>query len=301
MKKREEKLVKLLPVLVPLLGLAAWYGHSTMQGVKAKEARRRARAKQQVKAAEKRKESGVLKPPSAAGASTTASPSPPPGATPADNRAAVPPAAPHSRIQVDANLAEQARRAKLPWGRDPFVPPDTHGPRIRTPGDIEGPRDGETMTVTVDISDAPAGNSGVKTARLLYATPGGAPQAVAGRPPDTATGDGAWTFEVPAPTEQPLACFVVAQDRGRLENPSKSKSFRITPPPRDAVSTDAQGVPVKLVLRGISYAEAGGVALINQDVVTTGEQIHGYKVVRIDRTAVVLVRGDQEITLELKE
>lgn len=301
MKKRDEKLVKLLPVLVPLLGLAAWYGYSTMQAVKAKEARRQARAKEQVKAAEKRKEHGVVKPPSAAGASTTASPSPPPGATPADNRAAVPPAAPHSGIHVDADLAEQARRAKRPWGRDPFVPPDTRGPRIRTPGDLEGPRDRETMTVTVDISDAPAGNSGVKTARLVYTTAGAAPQVVAGRPPGTDTGDGAWTFEVPAPTERPLSCFVTAQDRGRLENPSKSRPFKITPPARDAVSTDAQGVPVKLVLRGISYAEAGSVALINQDVVTKGEQIHGYKVVRIDRTAVVLARGDREITLELKE
>ena len=301
MTARDKKLKKLLCVLGPILLLTLWYGYSEIQAGKAKKAARRKKAQEQSKKAAPSEQTNNRN--NAAGQGTRALPSPPPGATPADNRASVPPAAPFAGVRVAVNTAAQGKRAQMPWGRDPFVPPDTQGPKILAPADMESPRGKDTIELKVHISDSTTGNSGMTSAVLRHgADPRSPENATKGSPPGAPNRDGDWTFTVPAPKDRPLNCYIVAIDAGRLQNTSRSPAFKITPPPRETVTAQSTtGGRVKLTLRGISWAREKGVALINDDVVAQGEYIHGYEVVRVAKNAVVLKRNDKEIVLELKE
>ena len=238
----------------------------------------------------------------AADKGTRALPSPPPGATPADNHASVPPAAPCAGVCVAADTAAQKRRMNLPWGRDPFTPPDVQGPEISAPSDMQSPRGKKALELTVNISDRATGNSGVRSAVLYYGREKPFDEyQLKGQPPVNENGDGAWTFVLPAPRDKPVGCYIVAVDGGRLRSRSRSRVFTVSPPPRNTYQAAVGGADVKLTLRGISWADKGGVALINNDVVAEGERIHGYKVVKIARDGVTLSRGDTEIFLQLKE
>jgi hypothetical protein len=300
MTGRDRKMIKALCVLVPLLGLAAWYGYQDVQAVKARRAKRRKQANEQN--AQAPASPGKPSPTLAADPGTSALPSPPPGATPADHPAHVPPAASSSGVRVNVDPVEQERRMRLPWGRDPFTPPDTEGPRISPPSDLESPRDRKTLALRVPVTDRFTGNSGVASVRLSYGEQEPFDEhELSGTAPGTRNGDGTWTFRLPAPTEKPYGCFVTAVDGGRLRSRSRSRVFRIIPPPPDTVELPARGTGVKLTLRGISWTSHGAVALINNEVVGVGEFIAGYEVVRVARNAVVLQRDQQEIVLQLKE
>jgi hypothetical protein len=297
LKEREKKMVKLLCVLGPCLLLALLYGYSQVRKVKARKAARRARVQEQQQADSKQTKSS--KP--AAGPGTAAVPSPPPGATPADNHADVPPAAPSAGICVSADVAEQNRRTKRPWGRDPFCPPDTQGPRVQAPDDVESPRGKKSLELSISISDKNTGNSGVRSAVLFYGMQEPFSQyVVKGECTTSSTGDGAWLFKVPAPKDKPLGCYVVAVDDGRLRNKTQSAVFQISPPPRERIQASGP-TNVTLTLRGISWSGESGVALINNDVLAEGEYVHGYKVSKIVKNGVMLRRDGREIFLQLKE
>jgi len=299
--ERDKKMVKLLSILGPVFLLTIGYGYSQIRKTRARQAERRqeAQAQQQTQAASQQAQSFTMQP--AADRGARAQSSPPPGVTPADQPAPVPPAA-LAGLQVCANVRAQDGRMDLPWGRDPFVPPDTEGPRIAAPDDLESPRDAEAVTVEVRISDESAGNSGVRGAVLSYGE--GEPFDAAfalGTRPASENGDGVWRFRIPTPNEQPYGCYVVATDGGRLASRSRSKVFRVTPPAQEKLQTQVGGADVMLTLRGISCSDGCGVALINDDVLMEGEDIQGYEVLAITETGVVLRRGDREVLLQLKE
>jgi hypothetical protein len=302
-KAREKKMMKLLAVLGPMLLLAVWYGYSTMQETKARRAARRDRAqkRRQQAAGQQGASQQATSTKSAAGTGTAALPSPPPGAMPADNHATVPPAATFSGVYISADGPAQDKRMKLPWGRDPFVPPDTRGPHVTAPQKLEAPRGEKTVHVRIYCSDRASGNSGIKSVHLYYgvAPPYDDERVEGVRPKSDEKGDGDWTFTLPAPTDRPIGCFVVAVDSGRLNSITRSKPFMITPPPPDVV--EVSGGSTKLTLRGISWSGGSGVALINNDVVTKGEYIAGYEIVKIVKNGVMLKRGKREVFLQLKE
>ncbi len=301
MTSRDKRMIRLLCVLGPVLLLASGYGYSQVQAVKKRKAERKAKAKQRAAQAPQPVSSTQTQN-LAAGKGTRALPSPPPGATPADNRASVPPAASYPGVYVATDTAAQNRRMKLPWGRDPFTPPDAQGPEISAPSDMESPRGKKTLELEVHISDRATGNSGVRAAVLYYGEEKPFDEHEAkGKPPVIENGDGAWTFVLPAPHSKPFGCCIVAVDGGRLRNRSRSRVFTITPPPKNTYEAAVGGADVKLTLRGISWADKGSVALINNDVVAEGEHIHGYKVVKIAKDGVTLKRNDTEIFLQLKE
>jgi len=307
MKARDKKALKVLGILGPILLLAVGYGYHDIQQQKARRAEklRKARARQQ------QEQTGTQATPNgseftsaqpAADQGTRALPSPPPGATLADNHARVPSAALSAGIRVDVDTAAQNQRMALPWGRDPFVPPDTQGPEIAAPSNMESPRGKSTVQLRILISDRTNGNSGIASARLFYrSTDGMDTRQVDGRPPADESGDGRWTFDLPAPKDAPLTCYVVAVDNGRLRSQSRSKPFTITPPPKQVFRARQDGAEVRLTLRGISWADKKGVALINDNVLAEGEYVAGYEVVKIAKNAVVLKHNDQEIVLQLKE
>jgi len=296
MTDRDKKMVKVLSVLVPVLLLALWYGYSQIQSTKARAAERRRRAEernqQRAENTQENQESN-----NTASRGTGAS-----GAAPAAAHANASPAPPSSGVHVGVDEEAQGERSRLAWVRDPFVPPDTQGPAIKSPGDFESPRNTKTIELKINISDRDTGNSGVESAVLLYGTDQRVDVHQAeGSPPAAESRDGEWTFVVPAPGDDPVSCYVVATDRGKLQSETRSPMFRITPPPRETVQTQVGGTEVKLTLRGISWAGDTGVALINDDVVAAGEYIHGYEVTKIVKNGVVLKRNDQEIFLQLKE
>ncbi len=296
MSDRDKKLIKLLSVLGPLLLLCLWYGYSQIRATQKRRAERAERAKKQSEEATTG-ESQVQ----AADPGTKAQPSPPPGVQSANNPAIVPTAA-YQGIRMTVNNRAQAAREKLPWGRDPFTPPDTEGPRIGKLADLESPRGKKKLVVRVLISDRAAGNSGVRGATLRYGVDEPYDRRKAkGRRPQSRNGDGTWEFTLPAPAEQPWGCFVVATDAGRLRSQNRSPVFKVTPPPRETVETQIGGTGVKLTLRGISWAGKTGVALINNDVFSEGEYVQGYEVKKIVKNGVVLNRNGQEVFLQLKE
>jgi len=303
MTERQKKLKKLLYILVPVFLLTMAYGYNEIRAVQTRKAERRKKAQEQSRLTAEADQNAPIQEP-AAGPGTGALPSPPPGATPADNHANVPPAAPTSfaGVSVTADAEAQDRRAALPWGRDPFVPPDTRGPAITTPGDLESPRGKKHVVLNVGVSDGATGGSGIASAVLHY-TDGSHSglRTVPGRPPKGENGDGSWVFTLPAPEDGPLTCYVVAVDRGKLKNSSRSGDFRIIPPPKHTAVTPTVGAAVTLTLRGISWSGKTGVALINEDVLARGEYIQGYEVVKIVKNGVLLKRNNQEIFLQLKE
>ncbi|MFH1732025.1 MAG: hypothetical protein ABIF82_10305 [Planctomycetota bacterium] len=294
MTDRDKKLVKLLSVLGPVLLLAGWHGYSQVQSTKARRAKRGQQVSTQAPATAKATEP-------AAAPDTKVQPSPPPGVQPADKRGIMPAAASQGvRVVVDA--AAQGRREKLPWGRDPFTPPDTQAPQIGHLSDIESPRGKTAITVQVHISDRAAGNSGVKSAVLRYGTDEPYDRhAVKGTPPASENGDGVWTFSLPAPEDRSFGCFIVADDAGRLRNQAHSSVFKVIPPLKESVQAHIGGTDVKLTLRGISWTGNKGVVLINNDVLAEGEYIQGYEIRKIAKNGVVLVRNGQEVFLQLKE
>ncbi len=93
----------------------------------------------------------------------------------------------------------------------------------------------------------------------------------------------------------------MATDAGRLRSQTRSRLFKVVPPPKEPVQAQAGGTTIKLMLPGVSWAGNKGVALINTDVLAEGEYIHGYKVKKIVKNGVVLMRNGQEIFLQLKE
>ncbi len=294
MTARDKKMLKLLSLLGPVLLLAVWYGYSDYQAGQAELAAKRKKAAEQQRNATTEETTREY----AAEPGTKALPSPPPGATPADNHARVPSAASISGILVSADTEAQDRRVKLTWARDPFSPPDTLSPEIIPPGDMESPRGENTILLTVRISDQSTGNSGVASALLVWGDAEPFDQHTAeGQPPAGLRGDGNWTFTLPAPQNKPFRCRVTARDKSRMGNVSQSDLFSIAPPPKERVQLDG----ANLVLRGISWSGESGVALINDDVLTVGERVHGYEVVRIVKTGVTLKRGNQEVLLQLKE
>jgi hypothetical protein len=302
MSDRDKKMIKLLCVLVPALLLAAGYGYGQVRRTKARRAERRQKAQEQSQpstASRPSDDAGPSEPAAAQGAK--AQPSPPPGVQPADKPAIVPAAA-FQGVRVEVSTAAQTAREKLPWGRDPFTPPDTEGPVVGHLSDIESPRGKKSVTVSVRIADISAGNSGIHSAVLRY----GADEpfdrhTVEGTRPESDNGDGVWTFVFPAPGNRPLGCTVVATDNGRLRNTARSRLFKVTPPPKETVQAQIGGTAVKLTLRGISWSGGKGVALINTDVLAEGEIIQGYEVKKIVKNGVVLTRNEQEVFLQLKE
>jgi len=54
-------------------------------------------------------------------------------------------------------------------------------------------------------------------------------------------------------------------------------------------------------LGGIIYSEKESIAIINDEVVKTGETIGDYRVVAIEENEVVLEKDDQAFTLKLEE
>lgn len=215
---------------------------------------------------------------------------------------AIMPAAASQGVHVGVDVAAQSRREKLPWGRDPFTPPDTQAPQIGHLSDIESPRGKATITVQVHISDTAAGNSGVSSAILKYGTEEPFDRyAVKGTPPASENGDGAWTFSLPAPEAKSFGCFIVAADAGRLQNRARSRVFKVIPSLKESVQAHIGGTNVKLTLRGISWVNNKGVVLINNDVLSEGEYIQGYEVSKIVKNGVILKRNEQEVLLQLKE
>ena len=60
-------------------------------------------------------------------------------------------------------------------------------------------------------------------------------------------------------------------------------------------------VAVKLALEGIVFEKPGaGVAMINGEILKTGDQIESYVVEDISANTVVLKKGTEQLTLELK-
>ncbi len=294
MTERDKKMVKLLCVLGPILLVVVAYGYSQIQKTKARKARRSRSAEQEVQQNANQD--------SAAAKGTTTLLSRPPSATPRDKHANVPAAASSVGVSITVDPAAQHKRMQLQWGRDPFIPPDAQGPKISTPADQESPRGEKTMKLQVEVSDKPTGNSGIRSAVLYYGSDKSPDQHRAeGKPPPSETGDGPWTFTIPAPQDSPYRCYVVAADRGKLGSESRSPVFAIAPPPKETVETQIGATDVKLTLRGISRAGGSGIALINDEVVAEGEYIHGYRVAKVVKNGVVLRRGKQEIFLQLKE
>jgi hypothetical protein len=64
------------------------------------------------------------------------------------------------------------------------------------------------------------------------------------------------------------------------------------------VAESAAEVP--LVLNAISYNNGNSVVMINQKILSAGDMIEGYKVIRIEPTRVVLTKGDESKTLNLQ-
>lgn len=301
MTERDKKFVKLLCVLGPVLLVAVWHGYSQVRETRARRARRREQAAGQGPQAPAQAPATAEATAPAAARATTVLPSPPPGVRPAGKRSIAAPAA-FEGVRVTVDAAAQGRRKKLPWGRDPFTPPDTQAPQIGHLSDIESPRGKATITVQVHISDRADGNSGISSALLRYGTEEPYDRhSVKGTPPASENGDGAWTFSLPAPEDQPFGCFIVAADAGRLRNQAHSRVFKVIPPLKESVRAHIGGTDVKLTLRGISWVDNRGVVLINNDVLAEGEHIQGYEVSKIVKNGVVLVRNGQEVFLQLKE
>jgi hypothetical protein len=291
---REKKMAKMLGVLGPVFLLALWYGYSTIQETRARRAAR-------IKRAQEKQEQAANQPatpqPPAAGASAQAAPA----KRPAPQAQQAPATASFSGIYITADNQAQEQRMTLPWGRDPFVPPDTRGPLVTVPKKIEAPRDERVITLKIPCTDQTHGNSGVLSARLYF---GSAPpfddEFVDGiRPQSDEKGDGDWTFTLPAPKDQPIGGYVVAVDAGRLNSTTRSSVFMISPPPPDVVQVSEGGT--QLVLRGVSWSGDSGVALINNDVVGVGEYVAGYEIIKIVKNGVMLKRGKNDVFLQLKE
>lgn len=301
MSERDKKMIKALSILGPILLLASWYGYSQVQETKARKAARALKAKAQQEAATSNSAEKNEPTPSAANQDTKAQPSPPPNPKPGDKPTIVPATA-FAGVRVKVSVAAQAAREKLPWGRDPFTPPDTEGPVLGLQSDVESPRGKKSVTVSVHISDKSTGNSGIDSAVLRYGADEPFDQHSAkGVRPQSDSGDGTWTFTFPAPVDRPLVCSIVATDAGRLRSRTLSRPFKIIPPPKETVQAQVGGTDIQLTLRGISWSGGKGVALVNSDVLAEGEWIHGYEVEKILKNGVVLKRNGQEIFLQLKE
>ncbi len=57
---------------------------------------------------------------------------------------------------------------------------------------------------------------------------------------------------------------------------------------------------VPLILNAISYNNGNSVVMINQKILSAGDVIEGYKVIRIEPARVVLAKGDESKTLNLQ-
>ena len=295
MTHRDKKMVKILCVLGPVLLIAAWYAISTVQAANTRKAERREKARLQAQQAASPAASPDAPTPPAGSATTAAPAAPSPTATKIESTPT------GIRTLVDADAQNQ--RMLLAWGRDPFVPPDTQGPQIQTPGGkLESPRGLNTLDVRIQISDAANGNSGIQSALLYYGPAEPFDQnCVQGVKPPAENGDGEWTFSVPVPQEQPVTCYVTATDNGRLKSQSRSALFQVLPVARESVETQIGGTGVKLTLRGISWSGGAGVALINNNVCSEGDVVLGCEVVEIAKNGVTLKHNDQRIFLQLKE
>lgn len=287
MNSREKKAAKLLMVLVPVFALTIGYAYFAVQDVKAKQA-------------EKHKQSNTAE---IAPAQEQPAPAPVTAAdTKQGTKAGKDEASTHPALNVHADFVAQKKRESLAWGRDPFIPPDKQGPVIVTPADAKSPRTSDVVSVKAMISDAATGNSGVRAATLFVSETGSnAQKQIAGTPPANEFGYGEWSFTVPAPSNKPLACHIVANDAGKLNNVSRSADFKIEPPSRETLQAQVAGTDVMLTLRGISWAGDTGMAIINRDVVSQGESVHGFKVIRVNKDSVQLQRDGEEVVLRLKE
>lgn len=307
MTTRDKKMVKLISILVPALLLAVFYGYVQMRQTKARQAEQRKKAQLQVQQA-------AAADGSATGPVPGAAPGPVPGPVPtapldpapvpAPAATATPPniVATTAGLRVPVDHGAQYRRMKAQWGRDPFAPPDTLGPIISVPEKIEAPRATPVLDLKIQISDTATGNSGVRDAALSYGTTEPFDEReVKGVPPPAETGDGEWTFPLPAPKDKPLKCYIVATDKGKLNSQSRSTLFEVLPPPKETVETQIGGADLKLTLRAISWSGNSGVALINSNVCTPGDVIQGCEVINIQKDGVLLKRNGQEIFLQLKE
>ena len=272
---------------MPILLLTIGYSFYAVKDVKAKQAARREQAK--LAADAQTGEGATAVPESAA----TGKP-----ATESSNGRSTD----EHGLLVNADLTAQAERQSVAWGRDPFIPPDKQGPVIAAPGDMASPRASETVLVKAMITDAQTGNSGVGSARLCFGEIEPFDQnQVLGTPPPDESGSGEWTFELPAPREKPVVCYILATDGGKFPNQSRSASFKIEPPAREKLEAQIAGADIVLTLRGVSWSGDTGFAIINRDIVGEGESIHGYEVVKINKNSVLLKRNEEEILLQLKE
>jgi len=92
----------------------------------------------------------------------------------------------------------------------------------------------------------------------------------------------------------------LAAQSARLQLPWRRDPF--VPPDSLQPARARAGTPdLPLVLRGISWDGASGIALINRDVVAEGDSLHGYSVVKVTPNSVTLQRKNQEVVLQLKE
>jgi len=56
---------------------------------------------------------------------------------------------------------------------------------------------------------------------------------------------------------------------------------------------------VSLTLKAISYAGQASMAMINDQVLSVGDEIAGYRIVKIEQSRVLLSKGDENLTLKL--